>query len=131
MAPGQELLQVVPRNAGLSMEVRISPRDIEGMSAGRDVEVRFPTLVGRAAPIVHGRLVRLAPDALTDPQTGQVYYPASVTVSPDQMKALGHGDRIADVRPGMPVEVLASKRKRTLLQYLFEPMTATLWRQGG
>jgi len=38
--------------------------------------------------------------------------------------------RGADIalRAGMPVEVLVPLRKRTALQYIFEPLTQTMWR---
>jgi HlyD family secretion protein len=34
------------------------------------------------------------------------------------------------VRPGAPVEVVVLTRKRTALQYLFEPLMRGLWRSG-
>jgi HlyD family secretion protein len=34
------------------------------------------------------------------------------------------------LRPGLPVQVLVPLKKRTALQYIFEPLTQALWRAG-
>ncbi len=39
---------------------------------------------------------------------------------------LGNGE----LRPGLPVEVVLTVRKRTALQYLLDPLTSALWRSG-
>ena len=41
------------------------------------------------------------------------------------------GPSAANIRPGMPVEVVVVTRKRTALQYLFEPLTRSLFRSGS
>jgi HlyD family secretion protein len=74
-------------------------------------------------------LTRLSADTLTDEKTGQSYYTAEVRVPADQMgkiKAVRGGD--FEFRAGEPVSVLIPLKKRTALQYAFEPLSETMWK---
>ena len=72
----------------------------------------------------------MSADSFTDEKSGHSYFRAEIDVSPDQLRkvggTLGHGS----LRPGLPVEVLLSVRKRTALQYILEPLTRNLWGSG-
>lgn len=131
-AAGQNLMEIVPLKPSLTMDVRVQTRDVEGLEAGQVVEVKFPGLANRRTPVLHGNLSVLSPDTVVDERTGVAYYMAKVVVSEAELKKIDNvnGQRVA-LRPGMAVEVLIRKHKRSLLQYLFEPLTSTLWSQGG
>ena len=67
-------------------------------------------------------------DAFTDEQTHASYYTAEIAVPLSEIKRI-HDVRGADVlRPGMPVTVQIPVRKRTALQYAFEPMSGAVRR---
>lgn len=131
VAAGQSLMEIVPLRPTLSMDVHIAPRDVQSLHAGQDVEVKFPGIGNRRTPILHGVLATLSPDALIEERTGVAYYTGSVTVRDAELAKLDGGGKVADLRPGMPVEVLIRKRKRSLLAFLFEPLASTFWSQGG
>jgi HlyD family type I secretion membrane fusion protein len=129
---GQKVAEIVPADPYLSMEVRFNARDVEGITAGQEAQVRFVSLRGRNSPLLHGRIVRVSPDSITDEKTGAVFYTASVSVSPTELRRLDRvAGRAGEVRPGLPIEAVVTLRKRTLLEAIFEPLTASLWRQGG
>jgi len=129
---GQSLMEIVPLRASLTMDVKVQAKDVAGLAVGQVVEVKFPSLNSRRTPVLHGVLTVLSPDTLTDERTGQAFYTARATVSETELEKLGESRHSANqVRPGMPVEVLIRKRKKSLLQFLFEPLLSSLWTQGG
>lgn len=129
IAPGQRLMDIVPDNPSLVVEARVSPLDVDDLRVGQQSTVRFNGLQERDLPTLHGAVRRISADALTDEKTGVNYYVAEVSVPPDQVLQI-QDVRGADFRlkPGMPVEILVPLRKRTALQYFFEPLTEAMWR---
>jgi len=126
--PGQTLMEIVPDEASQVIVAQINPADIDNLRVGLATEVKFPGLRENNPPIVRGRVVRISADSFTDEATGLSHYRAEVVVPPAAMARLG--SVAAGIRPGMPVEVVVLTRKRTALSYLFEPLTAALWRSG-
>ena len=52
-----------------------------------------------------------------------------MTVPPEELaKIIEVRGEDSGMRPGLPVEIVVPLRKRTALQYLFEPLTQRLWR---
>ena len=73
-------------------------------------------------------MTRVSADAFTDDKTGASFYTAEVTVPLSELKKIEEV-RGADVlRAGLPVVVEIPLRKRTALQYAFEPLTASFKR---
>jgi HlyD family secretion protein len=128
VAPGQALMSIVPLNPTLVVTSRIAPTDIDGLHIGQAADVRLASASGRATPTLHGKLTQLSADSFADERSGQSYYAAEVTVPKDQLDKIG-GARggETDIRPGVPVQIMIPKHKRTALQFLFEPLTQSLW----
>jgi HlyD family secretion protein len=129
IAPGQRLMDIVPEKAILIIEAKVAPEDADDLSVGQAAEVRFSSLHERGLPILSGKLTRLSADSFTDEKTGESYYTAEVTVPPSELRIIQdvRGEKFA-LRAGMPVQVLVPLKKRTALQYAFEPLTQSLWR---
>ncbi|MCW4463593.1 HlyD family type I secretion periplasmic adaptor subunit [Sphingomonas sp. BT-65] len=129
IAPGQKLMDVVPQNAALVIEARVAPGDADDVQAGQGAEIRFTGLHDRQLPILSGKVTRLSADSFEDERTGEPYFLAEVAVPASELEAIRRV-RGADfrLRAGMPVEVLVPLRKRTALQYIFEPLSQTMWR---
>lgn len=129
IAPGQTLMDIVPDRSDLVVGARVSIDDADDLQVGQQAQVRFRGLHERNIPIIMGRLTRLSADTLVDKETGQAFYTAEVRVPADQMQKLknirGKG---FELRAGAPVSVLIPLKKRTALQYAFEPLTETMWR---
>jgi HlyD family secretion protein len=128
---GQKLMEIVPDAAPLVIEMMVSPNDADDVHVGQVAEVRFLSLHERTLPVIEGKVTRLSADAFLDERTGAHYYTGQVTVSPEDIAEVarikGEGEGI---KPGLPVQVLIPLRKRTLLQYLVEPLNQALWRSG-
>lgn len=120
VAPGQKLMDVVPRAPSLLLEVRVAPQWIDKVRAGLPADIRFAAFAHAPQLTVEGRVVSVSADLLTDPQNPQMaYYLARVSVTPEGMKRLGGHQMLA----GMPAEVVIKTGERTLLTYLLHPLT--------
>jgi len=129
IAPGQKLMDIVPEKAALIIEARVSPNDADDLNPGQTAEIRFTSLHERDLPILSGQVTRLSADSFQDERTGESYYLAEIIVTPVELRAIRQvrGQNFA-LRAGMPVQVLVPLKKRSALQYAFEPLTQSLWR---
>jgi HlyD family secretion protein len=119
IGPGDVLMQVVPTDEAMAIEVRISPTDIDQMHLGLPVTLRFTAFNQRTTPELNGALSRIAADASSDQRTGQMWFSARVTVAPEEMAKIGHLQLV----PGMPVEAHVTTGERTALSYFLKPLT--------
>lgn len=128
---GETIMQIVPDNRELLIDVQISPRDADDVTVGQVAQVRFPSLQERTLPILTGVVTSMSADNLTDERTGASYFKVQVRVPEDEMAILSTvRDNKNPLRPGLPAEIIVPLRKRTVLQYLTEPLTQMLWLAG-
>lgn len=129
IAPGQKLMDIVPDGAPLLIEARVSPNDADDLSVGQRTMVRFASLHERTLPSLRGELTRLSADSFVDEHTGMSYFTAEVSVPQSQLQLIyDRRDSSFTLRAGMPVEILVPLRKRTALQYAFEPLMGAMWK---
>ncbi len=119
IAPGTAILDIVPGDAELIIEARVSPNDIDRVAVGLQAEVRFSAFKQSQTPKMDGRVIQLSADRFVDPQKGDAYYIALVELTPESRKDLGKLQLV----PGMPAEVLINTGERTLFEYLAQPAT--------
>ena len=121
VTPGQRLMDIVPKGESLLLDARVPPNVIDRVKVGEQVEVRFSAFANTPQLVVHGKVVSLSGDAVTE-QTGNggaiSFYLARVEITPEGHKALG--DR--NMQPGMMAEVLIKTGERSLLTYLLHPL---------
>jgi HlyD family type I secretion membrane fusion protein len=123
--PGDLLLELLPTGAGLLVEAKIKPDDIDVVFPGRTAQLRFSALRKRTTPSVEGRVEFVSADRLVERETQHAYYMARVRLDTD------HAGEFK-LYPGMPVEVFIETGERTALQYLVGPisdMIAHSWRE--
>jgi HlyD family secretion protein len=129
VVPGERILDIVPDHVGLVIEAQADPKETAALKLGQVSEVRFSSVSRRVAPKVTGRVTRISADSFTNEKSGRTYYIIQVTVDPKDLKALeAASPGISEMKPGQPAQVMIPLRKRTLLQYLVEPLGQTLWR---
>jgi HlyD family secretion protein len=124
--PGQKLMDIVPGRAPLTIEARLAIEDGDDVRPGQEAFVRFEALHERALPALKGQVTRISADAFTDEKTGASFYTADVTVPLSEMKKIEALRGRGVLRAGLPVVVEIPVRKRTALQYAFEPLTRSL-----
>lgn len=121
VTPGQRLMEIVPHEESLLLEARVPPTVIDRIKVGDKTEVRFTGFANSPLLVVHGTVVSLSGDAVSE-QTpiGVVsYYLGRVQITPEGMKALGS----RTMKPGMQAETLIRTGERSLLTYLLHPLT--------
>ncbi len=116
--PGEPLLDVVPTEEGLVVEVRIQPTDINSVAVGLPAEIRLTAFRQRVVPAVHGTVIYVAADVESDPRSLQTFYRAKIRIDPSQLAGL----QDVALAPGMPADVMISSGERTLLRYLAQPL---------
>ena len=117
---GEPLLDIVPKNERLDIEVQFSPNDIDGVIVGQEAEVRFPAFHSRMIPLILGHLESVSRDRLVDETSKQGYYRGIVGL--DTMKI--PEEWRSRVKAGMPAEVIVASGERTVLSYFVSPLTS-------
>ena len=128
IAPGQNLMEIVPDSSNLVIESRISPADADNVVPGQRTEIRITAFPGTELPVIFGEVIDISADSFVDEQTGISYFKARVNVPPDQRAIITRYQGADALRPGLPAEVVIPLRKRTTLDYLIEPFTRSMWR---
>lgn len=116
---GHPIVEIVPQDAELIVNARVSPMDIDRVKVGLQAEVRFSAFKQATTPKMDGTVIHLSADSFVDEKTGQPYYQATVELTPESQKELG----ALKLLPGMPAEVLINTGERTLFEYLAQPAT--------
>jgi HlyD family secretion protein len=116
--PTEPLMLIVPENDRLIVEVRIAPQDIDQVTLGQSSRVKFMAFNRRTTPEVTGKLIRIAPDLIKEPQTGQSYFLAGIMVDTTELAKL-EGLKLL---PGMPAEAYLNTGERTLASYIVKPL---------
>ncbi len=118
---GEPLLQIVPANQPLVLQVHIRPQDAHDVQTGAPAQVRLTGIPRSKMSYLDGVLSTVSADTLVDPKTGP-YYAATVTINPTELRKLGEGVRLF---PGMPGSVIIVTQNRTIFEYLFGPLRDT------
>ncbi len=118
ISPGTHLMDVVPADEPLMVEVKVPVHLIDKVYAGLPVEMMFTAFNQRSTPHIPGEVVTVSADRLLEEKNGEPYYRVEAKVTEQGTELL----KTYDVRPGMPVETLVKLGERSLLNYLFRPI---------
>ncbi|ARP55521.1 secretion protein HylD [Alcaligenes faecalis] len=114
--PGKDILEIVPTDDTLLLEVRINPRDIGFLHSGQTAEVKFTAYDFAVYGGLPGVLEQTSADTITD-EKGNSFYIAKVRTDTVYV-----GDDNRPILPGMVAEVHIMTGKRTVMQYLLKPI---------
>ena len=117
--PGETVMEIVPQNDTLDINVKVRPEDADHISKGMAARVNFSSYRQRRLPMITGTVETISADRLLD-EKGQPYFAVDVSVDPQKVLAYPEAKLI----PGLPVEVEVQTGERTALSYLTEPITA-------
>lgn len=123
--PGERLLDIVPESQPLLVEARVGLDDIDDLRLEQAADIRLTAYPTRTTPLLHGTVRYISADQLSDPRTGTQHYIAQVAVDASSLQAAGDG---VHLQPGMRAELFIKTGERTVLDYLLEPVAATLRR---
>ncbi len=117
--PGKDILEIVPTDDTLLLEVKISPRDIGFLYPGQEANVKFTAYDFSIYGGLEGKVEEIGADSITD-EKGNSYYIIKVRTN---SAYVGSSER--PIIPGMMAEVHILTGKRTLMQYLLKPVLRT------
>jgi HlyD family secretion protein len=129
VGPGQKILEIVPDNVPLIIDANIDIKDGDDIRVGMDVEIKYSALHERTMPKMKGEILEISADSFSDQKSGSSYYKAQIELSPksiEEIESLRGAKNV--IKPGLPVELIIPLRKRTALEYLIEPLSASIWR---
>lgn len=124
IGPREPILDIVPENPDLIVEVRVRPEDIIYLHRDAEADVRLTAFRRRITPTVSGKVTYVSGDRLIDRVTNAPYYVALVHVLPESLRAAGG----LHLQAGMPAEVFIKTQARTGVEYLLDPLTGFLQR---
>ena len=116
--PAQTIMEVVPSNDNLTIEVKVSPYDIDQMRIDQPAILRFSAFSAQTTPELNGKVAHISAERITDDRTGTSYYKATIEVGDKEMARLA-GLKLV---PGMPVEAFIQTGRRSLLSYITKPL---------
>jgi HlyD family type I secretion membrane fusion protein len=117
--PGAPILEIVPKNDRLVIDVQVQPNDIDVVREGQTALVRFTAYHQRNMPRIDGTVIYVAADSTQDEQTKRSYFLAKVEVDPTLLKRVAPQ---VNLSAGMPAEASIMTGTRTALQYAIDPL---------
>mgnify|MGYP001196216850 CR=1 FL=1 len=103
----------------LIVEARIDPKDIAYITPDQDVRISLTAYDASRYGAIDGKVLKVSADAVEDPNTGFSMY--QVDVSLDSSLYEDDGSEV-EVFPGMVASIDVLAGKRTVLEYIWQPM---------
>ncbi len=121
---GEKILDIVPDDEGLTVAAQVAVEDISEIRPGMKSELHLTAYKQRIVPAIHGEVLDVSADRLTDPKTSSSYYVA--TIRPD----IAELAELPDVHlyPGMPATVMVPTEARTAFDYIVGPLVQSFHR---
>lgn len=118
VSPGAPIMDLVPADDALVVEVHINPIDIDTVRPGQSVALRINTADARLTPVINGTLETISADRVVEQRSNQSYYRGRVVIPPAELR------RLENVRlhSGMMVEALINRGEQTALHYALKPL---------
>jgi membrane fusion protein, epimerase transport system len=123
--PGDTIAEIVPSDTNLLLEARIRPEEIGFVSLDQSARIKFTAFKYRNTSMVAGKVTYVSGDRLMD-KMGNPYYSVLVQADAEALKELED----FKVQAGMPAEVYIDGTPQTPLQYMIDPIFATIRKAG-
>ena len=118
--PGALIAELLPQEAPLMVDARISPRDIGFVTEGQSVNIKVQAFDFSRFGTVSGTVERISAGSFLDEQR-QPYYRARVALSQPHV---GRNPGLARLSAGMTVQADITTGAKTVTQYLLKPIYA-------
>ena len=119
ITPAARLMDIVPKDEALILEVKIDPNIIDRVHVGLPVDINMHTFANDPGLVLEGVIESVSPDLIFENNPNiPPHYLGRVRVTSEGLKKLG--SRV--LQPGMPAQVMIKTGERTLVQYLLKPL---------
>ncbi len=116
--PGADLVEIVPTNKKLYMEIKIKPSDIAFLHPGAEAKIKVSAYDFAIHGGLTGKIVNISPDTITDKKENTFYLINVLT----EKNYLGTKEHPLKIIPGMTVSVDIVTGKKTVMQYILKPI---------
>ena len=116
--PGADLVEVVPTDERLYLEIKIKPSDIAFIHPGAEAKVKVSAYDYAIHGGLIGKVVNISPDTITDKKENTFYLIHVET----KKNYLGTKEHPLKIIPGMTASVDIITGKKTVLQYILKPI---------
>lgn len=120
VSAGVPVAEIVPSENTLYIEALIKPSDIANVHLGQRSKVEVTAYNSSIFGMLDGKVTGISPDTVLNEKTGESFYTVHV-------EAIGvlrdHTGKALPIGPGMIANVSLLGEKRSILSYLFSPIT--------
>ena len=119
--PAQDLIEIVPTDYNLIVEVKILPKDIAFIYHGQKAIVKFSAYDFSIYGGLDGHVINISPDTITE-KDDKTYYLVRIET---EKNYIGEKDKSMKIIPGMVADVDIITGKKTILDYILKPILKT------
>jgi len=116
--PGEDLVEIVPIDNQLILEVKIKPSDIAFIHEGIEAVVKFSAFDFSIYGGLKGKVIQMNPDTIKDKEGNQFYIVRIKT----NKNSFEHNGKKMKIIPGMTVSVDILTGKKTVMDYILKPI---------
>jgi protease secretion system membrane fusion protein len=117
---GQVLMDIVPNDGALAVDVHVPPTLIDKVNAGMLADMRFVAFNQTTTPVIPGKVAVVGADKQAGSTASEPeFYLAQIQTTDEGLKLLGD----LKLQPGMPVDVVIKSGERSFMSYLLKPMS--------
>lgn len=117
--PGMDLVEIVPKDKDLLLEVKIKPEDIALVYVGQKATLKFTAFDFAIYGSLGGRITKISPDSITD-KNNNTYYLVYIKANKDYI-----GVQHKSIQPGMRGSADIIAGENTVLNYILKPIIKT------
>ena len=117
--PGEPLVEIVPIEDDLLVEVEISPKDIAYVLPEQRAIIKLTAFDFAKFGSLNGKVINVGADSIQK-EDGSIWYICQIAVSGDGLTSLGKNIKIL---PGMVAQADIVGGEKTVLNYLLQPVT--------
>ncbi len=116
--PGEDLIEIVPTDDALWLEVKIKPSDIAFVYPGQKTVVKFSAYDFAIYGSLNGEVVHISADTVKD-QKENAFYTIHIKT---EKNYLGSKEKPLKIIPGMTVNVDIMTGKKSVMDYILKPI---------
>lgn len=120
VSAGQAVVEIVPSEEAVYVEAMVRPGDIANVRLGQKSRVEITAYNASIFGYLDGLVTSISPDAVVNEKTGESFYTVEVQTASSLRDGSGRKLRIG---PGMIANISVLGEKRSILSYLFTPIT--------
>ncbi len=119
--PGADIMEIVPSDQTLLVEVKIKPSDIAFIYLGQQSKVKFSAYDFSIYGGLEGKVIHISADTIKD-EKDEVFYTVRIKTEKNYLERNGKHLKII---PGMTVNVDIMTGQKSVLDYILKPILKT------